>query len=251
MSALERLGYKYRPGGFGSDMVKPTGLPSWTNLGSVTMHVFALREEYLEHCSPGQLREVRCLRPDASLLTMNLLTNTFGHAVSWSYSTFGGDLQLIRAIDIEVVADAMPDLDGAAMWDLALNSGLFGETAVGLCIQMAGRGELPAALRDLAPYAEAVAECADMYAMPDGTVGRWDLSLRRRMFHSNRTAVALKMLDPSLVTPIYLHELREGLYQEQEPTHLIAQRARELLAPLGVTAPPTAVFATKGGASMA
>jgi hypothetical protein len=251
MSALERLGYEYRPGGFGCDMVKATGLPSWTNLGSVTMHVFTLRDDYVDHCSPGLIRDVACLVPHPNLLMMNLLTNTFGHAVSWSYSTFGGDLQLIRAIDVAVVAESMPELDASGMWHLALKSGLYGEAAIGLYVQKVVCGELPALLKELEPFADAVAECADLYAMPDGTIGAWDISLWHRMFHPNRTAVALEMLDPSLATPNYLHELREGFYQKQEPTHLIAKRARELLAPLGIVAPADTAFSTQGGASMA
>jgi hypothetical protein len=215
------------------------------------MHVFTMRDDYLECSSPGYVRDVACLVPHPNLLVMNLLTNTFGHAVSWSYSTFGGALQLIRAIDVAVVAEAMPELDASGMWDLALKSGLYGETAIGLYIQKVVCGELPAPLRELEPFADAVAECADLYAMPDGTIGAWDISLWRRMFHPNRTAVALELLNPALATEQYLHELREGFYQEQEPTHLIAKRARELLVPLGVTPPAGAVFATQGGASMA
>src|SRR5262249_24984749 len=161
----EGLGYEAAPGGFGKDMVKKLG-PLWSGLASVTMHCFVLRPGYLDSLDPGQLRDVRCMMPRAELLMMNLLTNTFGHATSWSYATFGGDLQLTRCLDVEVVAENRPELDGRKVWDLALACGLHGEAAIGLAIHRELCGRVPAALEVLIPYADAVQQCVNAYAMP-------------------------------------------------------------------------------------
>jgi Uncharacterised nucleotidyltransferase len=251
MSTLKDLGYEGAEGGFGKDMVKQVG-PAWSGLASVTMHCFVLRPAYLDACDLGRLRDVSCLIPRAELLMMNLLTNTFGHAMSWSYATFGGDLQLIRCVDVDVVAERMPELDGNKVWELALRCGLHGEAAIGLWLHRELCGRVPQALEVLLPYADAVASCGSAYAMPDGTIRDWTTTVRERLGHPNRTVMALRELPPGQATPEHLHEIREGLHQTAEPTHRIAARARELLErKFGVRSPAGVAFATEGGASMA
>lgn len=224
LAALVGLGYQEESGGFGRDLVKRIG-PLWSWRDRVTMHVFPRKPSYDQFLRTGSIRDVACLLPSPELQLVSLLMNAQEHASSFTFASFGSDMQYIRAIDVELVIDTY-QVDPLTFWEVATELGVQTEIALGLHVQRRLRSSLPAGWQILDPVVAAVDPAADLVAMPDGEIKSWPLTGQDRIFHANRTSVAIDLLPEHLRTTEYLTSLRRSLFQEDEPASKILDEVR-------------------------
>jgi hypothetical protein len=228
-TTLLGLGYEVEPGGFGKDYVKRIG-PLWSWRDRIAMHVFPRKPVHDGFAVKGKLRDVPCLLPTPELQLVLLLLNAQEHASSFTFASYGADLQHIRAIDIELVVEH-DDVDPLGLWRVITELGVETQAALGMHAQRRLRGELPAGWEIFKPVIDAVDPVADLVAMPDGRIARWPVGGQERVFHPNRTDVAVGLLTEEQRGTEWLTGLRRSLYQEDEPADKILDRARpEVLA---------------------
>jgi hypothetical protein len=224
LAALASLGYQEEQGGFGRDLVKRIG-PLWSWRDRVTMHVFIRNPSYDRFLQTGSVRDVPCLLPSPELHLTSLLMNAQEHAASFTFASFGSDLQYIRTIDVELIADTY-QVDPLELWRVATALSVQTEVAIGLHVQRRLRNSLPKGWEVLDPVLAAVDPVADLVATPYGEIVTWPLTGQDRVFHPNRTATALELLPEQLRTTEYLTSLRRSLFQESEPADKILDLVR-------------------------
>lgn len=224
LAALASLDYQEEQGGFGRDLVKRIG-PLWSWRDKLTMHVFVRKPGYDQFLQAGSVRDVPCLVPSPELHLISLLMNAQEHAASFSFASFGSDLQYIRTIDVELITDTY-QVDPLELWRVATALGVQTEVAIGLHVQRRLRNALPAGWGVLDPVLAAVDPVADLVATPFGEIIKWPLPGQERVFHPNRTATALDLVPAHLRTTEFLTGLRRSLFQESEPVDKILDLVR-------------------------
>ncbi|WUI00408.1 nucleotidyltransferase family protein [Spirillospora sp. NBC_00431] len=233
---LEDLGYEEEPGGFGRDLVKRLG-PLWSWRDRITMHVFERNPAQERYLSESVIRDVPFREPLPELHLIALLMNAQEHAASYSFASFGSDLQYIRVIDIELLIETH-GVDPLDLWKVAGDLDVRPQVALGLWVQGQLRGSLPPGWEVLEPATRAVAPFGELVALPNGEIRRWDVPARERVFHRNRTGLALRMLPDELRDDdTYLQDLRRSLFQADEPADLIVRDARKALEPVAAEIP--------------
>jgi hypothetical protein len=235
IEVLQRLGYREEPGGFGCDLVKRIG-PMWSWRDRVTMHVFERKQSYDRYLVGSAIRDVPCLIPVPELHVIALLMNAQEHAASFSFASFGSDLQYIRVIDVELLVERY-DIAALPVWRVAGDLGVRAEVALGLWVQQRLRGSLPRGWDVLAPAVRAVDPFGELVALPTGDIRRWEIPVPERVFHPRRTRLALAMLPPGYRRPEYLQDLRRSLFQEDEPARRIVTEAGNALREVAADIP--------------
>ncbi|MFI6743432.1 nucleotidyltransferase family protein [Nonomuraea sp. NPDC050451] len=233
LNLLRESGYDRRSD-MAYDMQRDIG-PSFTGAGLTSMHVWEMPKGWECHVSTGKVGTVECLLPTPELHIIELLLNAHEHASSWNYALWESDLQLVRAIDIEVIWEAAGGVDPLRLWETAVDVGLEAETALGLWVHEQLRGSLPANWSPLRVVIDAVAPFGDLYALPesvdtDEPIRRWPLSVRERAFHPSRHQLALDQLPEHQHTVEFIADIKAGRVSRRQPTSRIADRARAALS---------------------
>ncbi|MFF9573082.1 nucleotidyltransferase family protein [Streptomyces sp. NPDC014685] len=175
------------------------------------------------------LGEVPCLRLPRELELLEVLVHATEHAGSWLHVCLDDDVRLIRHLDVELLC-ASGEVDGSRVGELARQLGLTGELAVGLAMQRALRGALPAALEPLTAWADAAADLVDVIALPEGGTVTWDEPLDSRAFRTDRSTRALAMMPAGSRRRDEWFDWRKGLVRGQEDVAQIAGQASERLS---------------------
>lgn len=245
LSRLRGLGYEPQSD-MAHDYIKSVG-PDYTGAGKIAMHVWELPKGWEHHMQNGAVADVACQVPTHELHLVELLLNAHEHASSWCYALWESDLQLVRSLDVELICESAGGVDPHALWRTAVDVGMHAEVALGIWIHEQLRGTLPAGWEALRPVLDAVAPFGDMYALPesvevDDRVRTWPLTPRERAFHPSRHALALDQLPARQRNRDFIRALKTGTVSRRQPTHRIADLAREALSgvSLAATDPTTA-----------
>jgi hypothetical protein len=237
---LTKLGYERRSL-MAYDMIKDVG-PAYTGAGAVAMHVWEMPAGWERHVTDGFVADLPFRVPTPELHLIELLMNAHEHAASWHYALWESDLQLVRALDVELINAKSGGVDPLRLWATAVEVGLPGEVGLGLWVHEQLRGGLPAGWEVLRPVIEAVGPYGDMFAMPrsvdsDTLVRRWPLPVRERAFHPSRHRLAIEQLPPHQRGAEFIAAMKAGRISREEPVADIAGQARAALS--GVSLPAT------------
>jgi Uncharacterised nucleotidyltransferase len=185
--------------------------------------------DWYESSSRFELAGIPCRTLGADLELLVALVYLGEHAVSWIHACLDDDVRLIKVLDVELLC-ASAQVDVSAFWRLVENLKLEGSVALGLAVVMAIRRGLPPTLLPLLWTAEAVGDLLDSVALPDGKIGRWSRPFTARVFETDRSMQALKLMAAGRQHRREWHDAEAGPDTGAEDVMAVTNAAAERLS---------------------